>query len=226
MAALICFGVVGLLMAHSPSPADAFASDVELECNENPVEEGRSFRLHIVNSQTEPGEVENMKVYWTTVSDTAGGLDYLAVRREAQTSTNAQAISGRMGRTFYTTDNTVSELTESFKVKAVNAQTNTEIGNCTIEIEDDDGPGAYKTWIDSTPGEDRGSEWEADCMPDADKYFKGETIRIKQQFTEEVNVRWANVTIKLYVGDGNNGVRRNAKYVAGTGTDTLVFTTR
>ncbi len=187
VAMLLGLGIVALLMAQNPPPAYAYTASLEIECNENPVQESQTFRLNIVNTRVTPSELEAMKVYWSTTSGTAHTTEYTALRREAQTSSAAQSTAGRMGRTFYTTEGTISELTESFTVKAVNAEDNNTVGTCTIEMEDNDGPGAYKTWIDSTSSEDRGSEWEADGQPDADKYFKGETIRIKQKFTEAVH---------------------------------------
>ena len=223
VAMLMALGIVALLLAQNPSPAYAYAASLDIECHENPVQESQTFRLNIVNSQVTPGQVETMKVYWSTTSGTAHTTEYTALRREAQTSSAAQSTAGRMGRTFYTTEGTISELTESFTVKAVNAEDNNTVGTCTIEMEDNDGPGAYKTWIDSTPGEDRGSEWEAGVQPNADKYFKGETMRLKQKFTEAVHVIGGEVTVGLHIGNSNSHVRRGAKFVGGTGTDTLTF---
>ena len=51
----------------------------------------------------------------------------------------------------------------------------------------------------------------------------GETIRIKQQFSEEVVVQGGEVNLGLRIGTTEDYVRRAAKYVCGAGTDTLTY---
>ena len=108
----------------------------------------------------------------------------------------------------YATEDIYFELTEYFNVRAANAESSGRgAGTCSIAIEDDDGAGAFKTWIDSTPSGDT----------DDDKCFAGETIVVKQQFTENVVVQGADVNVGLQLGNRNNYVRRGAAYKSGSG---------
>ena len=118
--------VAAALAIQGPTPALAYADDLEIKCNQNPVSEGDSYRLHIEkpgNMSGQPLSIRNetMKVYWTTESDTADASDYSALYHEGQASNHFQSWNGRMGRTFYTTEDDLSELTEQFTVRAENA---------------------------------------------------------------------------------------------------------
>ena len=55
-----------------------------------------------------------------------------------------------------------------------------------------------------------------------DRYLKDETIRIKQQFDEPVQVT-GDVDLGIHMGQGDDYVRKSAVYKDGTGTDTLTF---
>ena len=192
------------LAVQGPTPASAYTALLEIECNENPVSEGDTYRLHI----EKPGDMswqplsirnETMKVYWTTESDTAWESDYRPLHHEGQASNHFQSWNGRMGRTFYTTEDDLSELTEWFTVKAENAADggtvgdedpadDEEVGECYIEIADDDGPGSYLTRIIA--------------YPDSGTYRRGDVIDFSVHFTHEVIVTGGTPTLGLHVGEG------------------------
>ena len=100
--------------------------------------------MHILNDTFD--NHETMKVYWSTEEGTAKESDHCPLHHEGQASNGFQSDAGRMGRTFYTTEDVYSEEDETFTVRADNASsTGTGAGSCEIEIEDDDGPGAIRT---------------------------------------------------------------------------------
>ena len=192
------------MAVQGPTPALAYTDLLDIECNENPVSEGDTYRLHI----KKPGDMswqplsirnETMKVYWTTESDTAWESDYRPLHHEGQASNHFQSWNGRMGRTFYTTEDDLSELTEWFTVKAENAADggtvgdddpadDEEVGECYIEIADDDGPGSYLTRIIA--------------YPDSGTYKRGDVIDFSVHFTHEVLVTGGTPTLGLHVGEG------------------------
>ncbi len=136
--------VVTLITASDPPPAFAYASRLPIDCKDDPVLEGDSYRLHILNDTFD--NHETMKVYWSTEEGTAKESDYSPLHHEGQASNGFQSDEGRMGRTFSTTEDVYSEEDETFTVRADNASsTGTGAGSCEIEIEDDDGPGAIRT---------------------------------------------------------------------------------
>ena len=218
-------GVVALFIMGGSSPARAYDDYLDIDCNDNPVMEGDTFRLHIESTQPYLYAKETMKVHWDTIPITADESDYHPLHHEGQSSNGYQTENSRMGRMFYTTDDTYSEFTEKFRVRADNASSDgSGAGSCVIEIEDDDGPGAVVTWIASTPS--GGPEPSPDEVMDETAspwYNSGETIRIKQQFTEKVVVSGGEVNLGIRIGSSEDYFTRAATYVSGTGTDTLTF---
>ena len=202
--ALAAVAVVAAMAVQGPTPALAYTDLLDIECNDNPVSEGDTYRLHIVKSQDVSGQPisirqETMKVYWTTESDTAWESDYRPLHHEGQASNSFQSWNGRMGRTFYTTEDDLTELTEQFTVKAENASDggtvgdvdpadDEEVGECRIEITDDDGPGSYDTRIIA--------------YPDGGTYRRGDVIDFTVHFTHEVHVTGGTPTLGLHVGEG------------------------
>ena len=231
---LLIVTLVGVLMAlPNPTPAAAYDDSVGIQCNRNPVKEGDSFRIYI-ESHYRPedfwtqGETrETMKVYWTTSNGSADESDYAPLSHEGQASNRSQTESGKMGRTFYTKEDSYPEPIEGFWVTAVNAENDDNVQSCSVDIEDDDGPGAIKTWIASNP-EDyiirKTPSGRIVLMLDhpTDKYLEDETILINQEFSEPVTVH-GNVSIGILLGEGENQVRRSAVYREGSGTDTLTY---
>ena len=201
---LAVLAVAAAMAVQGPTPALAYTDFLDIECNENPVSEGDTYRLHIVKSGGVSGQAisvrtETMKVYWTTESDTADHSDYSPLHREGQASNGFQSWNGRMGRTFYTTEDDLSELTEQFTVKAENAADGGTVvgengayddttGECGIEITDDDGPGSYDTRIIA--------------YPDSGTYKRGDFIDFSVHFTHEVLVTGGTPTLGLHVGEG------------------------
>ena len=201
---LAALAVAVAMAVQGPTPALAYTDLLDIECNENPVTEGDTYRLHIVKSEDVSGQPisvrrETMKVYWTTESDTAWESDYRPLHHEGQASNSFQSWNGRMGRTFYTTEDDLSELTEWFTVKAENAADggtvgdddpadDEEVGECHIEIADDDGPGSYLTRIIA--------------YPDSGTYKRGDVIDFSVHFTHEVIVTGGTPTLGLHVGEG------------------------
>ncbi len=212
-------GLMALMALQQPEPVAAYASSLEIECGTSSVTEGESFTLNIANGQE--NNTETMRVNWYTIPGTAGESDYTSLHGEEQTSTTSQSESGRMGRTFQTTNDSYSEFTESYQVRAINAESNgTGAGVCTINIEDNDGAGAVKTWIDSDPD---GETVVSDDGSVLSAYGKGDVIKIKQQFTENVTVEDGSLTLGLHIGTADDYVTRDATYKRGGGTDTLTF---
>lgn len=224
--ALAALAVVAAVAVQDPTPALAYTDLLDIECNSNPVSEGDTYRLHIVKSGGVSGQpisirTETMKVYWTTESDTAWESDYRPLHHEGQASNSFQSWNGRMGRTFYTNEDELSELTEQFTVKAENAANggtvgdkdpadDEEVGECRIEIADDDGPGSYDTQIIA--------------YPDNGTYRLGDVIYIRVPFTHDVLVTGGTPTLGLHVGEGTGDEpNRYATYLNGSGYSLLFF---
>ncbi len=212
---LAALAVVVAMAAQSPSPALAYTKALDIECNENPVSEGDTYRLHMVKSGGVSGKPisfrkETMKVYWTTESDTADDSDYTALHHEGQASNSFQSWNGRMGRTFYTTEDDLSEFKEQFTVVAENADEDGTGGECVIEIVDDDGPGSYLTRISALPSDGT--------------FGRGDIIDFHLHFTEDVLVTGGTPTLGLHVGEGAaDEPNRHATYHFGSGYSTLFF---
>ena len=210
VALLVLLGSLLGLAAQDPPDASAYASSVAIECSDDHTSEGDDFRLHVTNEGSSYFGTTTIKVYWTTDAGTADESDYEPLHREGQASNRSQSRNGRMGRTFHTKEDSYSELKEQFIVRAVNAASGGSGGGaCGIDINDDDGPGAVRTWIDSRP---TGGTYERD-----------DTIRIRQQFTENVMVEGGSVNVGLLIGQGSDVSHRSAGYISGSGTDTLTF---
>ena len=223
--AILISGAIGLLIANSPVPALAYDDWVEIDCNDNPVTEGDTFRLHIESVQPYLYAKETIKVHWTTIPGTTDESDYSPLHNEGQASNSSQTEDSRMGRTFYTTEDSHSEFTETFRVRADNAASDGQgAGACTIEIEDDDGPGAATTWVEGVP-DNHGVLYTLTDSEEsyAGTYHLGETIQIKQQFTEDVRVQGEDINIGLRFGTTDEYVERTATYESGSNTDTLTF---
>ncbi len=212
---LVALAVVVAMAAQSPSPALAYTKDLDIECNENPVSEGDTYRLHMVKSGGVSGKPisfrkETMKVYWTTEGDTADESDYSPLHHEGQASNSFQSWNGRMGRTFYTTEDNLSEFKEQFTVVAENADEDGTGGECVIEIVDDDGPGSYLTRISA--------------LPSNGTFGRDDIIDFHLHFTEDVLVTGRTPTLGLHVGEGTaDEPNRYATYHFGSGYSTLIF---
>ena len=221
VAAILLSGVVVLVMVESPAPALAYDDYLDIDCEDDPVEEGNTFRLYIVSPEPYLYAKETMKVFWYTIPISAGESDYTPLDHVGQASNGYQTNNSKMGRTFYTTEDVYSEHTETFRVRANNASSSgSGAGACTIEVTDNDGPGAAMTWIESVPS--RQNAESSEDSPDG-RYHTGEVIRIKQEFTEIVVAQGGEISIGLRIGTSEDYVSRTAKYVTGGGTDTVTF---
>ena len=222
VAAIGIFAMDGLPSAPASAQSDSdYASNVYLECPSLTITEGSDFRASVANNDhTNDGNNKQIKVYWQTVAGTADATDFEPLDRVAQESTTVEAQTlGAMSRVITTLEDGYSETAvETFTLRIENAHSSGGTDSCTVEINDDEGPGARRTWIDSSPGADRDS---TDGSP-SDTYLVGETITIKQQFTENVTVQSETVNLGLYIGKGSDS-RRYVAYVSGSGTDILTF---
>ena len=206
LVALAILVAVAALLAQHPSPVSAYDDRLAIECNDNPVVEGDTFRLHMVkNYNLTHASIsqrrETMKVYWTTEKDTAKPSDYRPLEREGQASNGFQSWNGRMGRTFYTTEDDLTEQTESFRVRAENADENGTGGECTIEISDDDGPGPYTTYMSWSGG--------------SDGFDRGDVIQFVVRFTESVSFTGESPTLGFHLGPGTGEANRFATLYTG-----------
>ena len=221
LSAIIVAGLAALVALNQPDPAYAYISKLGLECNENPVTEGDTFRLHVTNDTGEESIYvtfnidQTMKVYWNTEEGTADESDYRPLHNEGQASNRSQSDDGRMGRTFYTTDDVYTEETETYRVTATNASEDEEDevpDSCEIEIEDNDGVGAIETTIVYPPTDGSGG------------YVEGDRILIQQRFNKQVVAHGGEITLGLDIGQGNEVVRREAQYTGiGSYTSNLLF---
>lgn len=253
---VLAAALVALLAALAPTSANAASPPAPIaptynnviwyraSCPNNgwygKVEEGESFVVAVINASQHPphpGEGGVFDVRWSTRANTAAENDYTPVYREKQVGTYDQTwTSGYMPKRFYTTDDTWSEKTENFRVGFSTSGVVWGWSSCSIDITDNDGPGAWRTWVASTPGEDLDDSDDTEDTdaedtdaedtdteePQSVSYQRGETIRIKQQFTEAVNVN-GDVTVGFQMGEGDNAVEKVASYVSGSGTRTLTF---
>ena len=216
--------VIAAWAAVSPDPVRAYEEMIGLDCDQDSVVEGQTYRLHVYRAHDHGWWDETMKVFWSTQSGTATEHDYSPLHHEGQASNGFQTRVGRMGRTFYTTEDSYSEKPETFTISATNAfDESDEALTCPMEIQDDDGPGAYETRFDTVPGRGRGW-YDSQYGPDQGRYRMNETIRIKLRFTEAVMVQGEDLTIGLHVGDEDaETANRVARFVSGSGSDTLTF---
>lgn len=189
-AALVALMVaLALAPAHAASPLAPQANagppyvNYDIDCPSGDLEEGADFEVIVRNKNyyQMPAEEDGivMNVTWFTSARSAKENDYTAVNGENQIGNHVQSwVWDAIAKTFYTTDDTWSEKTERFVVWYFPYGYIVLGNSCNIDITDNDGPGAWKTWIDSTPGENQNAS-----------YWPGDTIRLKQQFTEDVTVR-------------------------------------
>ena len=211
---LVALAAVIALASRGMSPAWAYEENLTVECTDIAVTEGDTFRLHVVREDATDELLEEsyqtMKVYWTTVSGTADESDYIPLHHEGQASNRFQSKNDRMGRTFYTTEDDLSELTEEFKVEVENANEDGDGGECTIEIADDDGPGSVATLI----------SWR----PDVDAYRRGDFIQLELHYNEHVVVTGGTPALGLHIGEGQGEEpNRYATYYRGSEFDYLIF---
>ena len=172
VALLVLLGSLLGLAAQDPPDASAYASSVAIECSDDHTSEGDDFRLHVTNEGSSYFGTTTIKVYWTTDAGTADESDYEPLHREGQASNRSQSRNGRMGRTFHTRRiPTANSRNNSSSVPSTLPPAGPAAAPAAIDINDDDGPGAVRTWIDSRP---TGGTYERD-----------DTIRIRQQFTEK-----------------------------------------
>ena len=75
--------------------------------------------------------------------------------------------------------------------------------------------------MNSTHGAGREDSSDTD-ETQSPSFWRGDTIRIKQEFTEDVTAR-GDINVGLQIGDDGNEERKSASYVHGSGTDTLTF---
>ena len=221
-------GVALFTVLWEAEPARAYYGSVSIDCNTNPVSEGETFRIHIVSNESGLDGTETFKVHWTTSDGSADESDYTPLDNEGQASNGHQTRTKRMGRTFHTTEDEYPEPLEGFWVSAVNAADSDDEESCSVDIRDDDGPGAIRTWIDSDPEDyiyythPTGGYLVTNINHPGDRYLKDETIRIKQEFDEPVQVT-GDVNLGIHLGEGDSFVRRSAAYKDGSGTRTLTF---
>ena len=214
--AIMSLGALVLLLAAlAPPPAHAVRPWHDIECPVGPVTEGDSFEVAVLNviwgEPTGAGAAEPFEVYWSTTPGTADERDFPALDRVRQDGNYYYAWQQRrMTKTFQTTEDTVSENSEQFKVSFDPEGTIFGSTECTITITDDDGPGAKRIWVSSDPDNPWG-------------YEPGETITIKQKFTEAVVVTGEDLELDFNLEQQSYGNARSAEYVSGSGTDTLSF---
>ena len=75
--------------------------------------------------------------------------------------------------------------------------------------------------MNSNPGAGREDSSDTD-ETQSPSFWRGDTIRIKQVFTEDVTVR-GDINVGFQMGEDGNEERKSASYVHGSGTDTLTF---
>lgn len=216
--------VIAAWAALSPDPVRPYEEMIGLDCDQDSVVEGQTYRSHVYREHDHGWWGETMKVFWSTQPGSATEHDYSPLHHKGQASNGFQTRVGRMGRTFYTTEDSYSEKPETFTISATNAfDESDEALTCPMEIQDDDGPGAYETRFDTVPGHGRGW-YDSQYGLDQGRYRMNETIHIKLRFTEAVMAHGDDLTIGLHVGDQDaETANRVARFVSGSGSDTLTF---
>ncbi len=203
--------------------AGGYSPWLYLDCSVKEVSEGDEFR-HVVRTKYDTNAFSKpMSVYWYTDPGTADDSDYERLYAEGQVSNGSQSRSGKMGRTFFTREDTYPELDETYTVRFNNTVDYGTDGSCPMTILDDDGVGIYDLEIRSVPFE----------LPAAHQgegprvaYTTGDVILITARFNHPVTTvnpktgERANYT-GLFLKVGEN--RRFARLVRGDGTDTLIF---
>ena len=243
---MLAAALVVMLVALVPTSAQADGPSSQTHSPSSPlnrisstfidVDEGDSLVLSVENVEIhEPSDnPDNFDVRWSAyaynlnVHDFGYGYranndDITVVDRERQVGTYEQTwVDKKMSKTFYTTEDTWSEKREQFKVIFYPATgTISRWSTSYVSIVDDDGPGAWKTWVASIPGADREDSSDTD-ETQSPSFWRGDTILIKQEFTEDVTVS-GDVNIGFQMGEDGDGERKSASYVSGSGTDKLSF---
>ena len=222
---LAAAALIAVLATLAPQTVNAGRPHHHIDCPDGPVTEGDSFEVSVLNitpNYVHYDTLEPFEVYWSTTAITADERDYPAMRRVRQDGTDHETWQLRkMSKTFDTTEDSVSEGNETYKVSFDPVGNVLGSSSCTITIVDDDGPGAWRTWVDSTPGGNE--EGSSDTEEASDHlYGLGDTISVKQLFTEKVTVS-GDVNVGIQVGGTSTDARRSASYTSGSGTNTLTF---
>ena len=104
LATLLGIAVVAALAAWSalsPGPVLAYEEMIGLDCDQDAVVEGQTYRLQIYREDdSQWWHDETMKVFWSTQSGTATENDYKPLNHEGHASNAFQTRVGRMGRTW------------------------------------------------------------------------------------------------------------------------------
>ena len=194
-----------------------------LDCVVSEVSEGDEFRLVVRTKYDTNAFSKPMSVYWYTDAGTADESDYERLYAEGQVSNGHQSRTGKMGRTFFTYEDSYPEIDETYTVRFNNSVDYGTDGSCPMTILDDDGVGIYDLEIRSIPRDLPSAQQEEG--PRA-AYTTGDVILVTARFNHPVTV--VNPATGehtdyagLYLQVGEN--RRVANVVRGDGTDTLIF---
>ena len=218
LAALMGAGLAGSAGITGPPPVsademDRTASKYDLECPTLKVQEGDSFEVYLVREPGEGQQDVDFGAWWHTQSWSADENDYVplpGMSEPIQWTTDAERADNRQARTIQTIDDDEMEGDHSFWVRFTPSEGEPDkydpnrIMSCMFVIEDDD---PHVTGIEMVSSPARGQT-----------YGLGEVIEFAAIFNNPVEVQ-GDVWMGLFVRKQWYG----ARYLRGSGTDTLVF---
>ena len=215
-AVMLAVALAGTLISTTPSgPVSADHDDrpnpkVYVDCPRTHVEEGDSVKVYLVRTDLNGHEQDNFGGWWHTHWYTAGESDFPRLDGVWQASTEAERLANRMERTIHTYEDNRLEGEESFVVR---------FSPPSIVKDLDDPRRDDRCDITIVDNEARVTGISIISRPAAgDTYGLKETIEFAVTFNREVVVEGRPI-MGIWVTPG----WRAARYVRGSGTDTLVF---
>ena len=200
-------GLVGLMTFLQPVPAFADQAKFYLDCPTTEVVEGDSvdvFNVRVTNHQ----HGVTFGADWYTDVGTAGTDDYVHQAAGGIWANDSERLANRAKRTVQTREDSLVEGNETFTIRTdssniVDLNDADRDNKCEITIIDDD-PNITDVEVSSSPARD-------------DTYGVGETIEISATFSTVVDVN-GTPSLGMWAGGW-----KAAKYLRGSGSDTLVF---
>ena len=200
-------GLIGLMAFLQPAPVHADQAKFYLDCPTTEVVEGDSvdvFNVRVTNHQ----HGVTFGADWYTDVGTAGTDDYVHQSVGGIQANDSERLANRAKRTVQTREDSLVEGNETFTIRTDSSnivdRNDPDLDEkCEITIIDDD-PNITDVEVSSSPARD-------------DTYGVGETIEISATFSTVVDVN-GTPSLGMWAGGW-----KAAKYLRGSGSDTLVF---
>ena len=199
--------IIAVFALQNEAPVFADNAKFYLDCPTTEVREGDSvdvFNVRVTNHQ----HGVTFGADWYTDVGTAGTDDYVHQAAAGIQANDSERLANRAKRTVQTREDSLVEGNETFTIRTdsfniVDLNDADRDNKCEITIIDDD-PNITDVEVSSSPARD-------------DTYGVGETIEISATFSTVVDVN-GTPSLGMWAGGW-----KAAKYLRGSGSDTLVF---